>query len=63
MYLQEICKKLHHAIDKIDEERYDTAAKVEKVDKEVRGSKHVVLLIKETTLQSWSVAPVIFVSK
>lgn len=36
--LQEICKKLHAAIDKIDEDRYDIEAKVQKADKEVRRS-------------------------
>lgn len=39
MYLkhqQEICKKLHAIIDKIDEARYDAEAKVQKSDKEVR---------------------------
>uniref|UniRef100_A0A3P9IEA1 Troponin I2, fast skeletal type n=1 Tax=Oryzias latipes TaxID=8090 RepID=A0A3P9IEA1_ORYLA len=41
--LMEICKKLHHAIDKIDEERYDTAAKVEKVDKEIQDLKLKVI--------------------
>lgn len=38
---QEICKKLHTAIDKIDEARYDVEAKVQKADKEV---KHKVYL-------------------
>ncbi|KAM4554394.1 troponin I, fast skeletal muscle-like isoform 1-T2 [Fundulus diaphanus] len=33
--LTEVCKKLHHAIDKIDEERYDVEAKVQKVNKEI----------------------------
>ena len=32
---QEICKKLQQAADRIDEERYDTEAKVQKADKEV----------------------------
>lgn len=36
MCQQEICKKLHAAIDKIDEARYDVEAKVQKADKEVR---------------------------
>lgn len=35
MHQQEVCKKLHAAIDKIDEERYDAEAKVQKADKEV----------------------------
>lgn len=33
---QEICRKLHAAIDKIDEARYDAEAKVQKMEKEVR---------------------------
>uniref|UniRef100_A0A667Y4Q5 Troponin I type 2a (skeletal, fast), tandem duplicate 2 n=2 Tax=Myripristis murdjan TaxID=586833 RepID=A0A667Y4Q5_9TELE len=33
--LVEICKKLHQAIDKIDEDRYDSEAKVAKTDKEI----------------------------
>jgi len=37
--LQEICKKLHQAIDKIDETRYDSEAKVEKSDKEIEDLK------------------------
>ena len=32
---QEICKKLQQASDRIDEERYDSEAKVQKADKEV----------------------------
>lgn len=36
---QEICKKLHAAIDKIDEARYDAEAKVQKTDKEVRDKR------------------------
>lgn len=35
MHQQELCKKLHAAIDKIDDERYDAEAKVQKTDKEV----------------------------
>lgn len=34
---QEYCKKLHSLIDKIDEERYDVEAKVQKADKEVNS--------------------------
>ena len=34
-FLQDICKKLHQALDKIDEERYDAEAKVGKTNKEV----------------------------
>ena len=37
--LMEVCKKLHAAIDKIDEERYDIAAKVQKADKEIEDLK------------------------
>jgi len=37
--LMEICKKLQAAIDKIDEERYDIAAKVQKTDKEIDDLK------------------------
>ncbi|XP_038136436.1 troponin I, fast skeletal muscle-like [Cyprinodon tularosa] len=37
--LMEVCKKLHQAIDKIDEARYDTEAKVLKVDKEIQDLK------------------------
>ncbi|KAG7255387.1 hypothetical protein CRUP_022707, partial [Coryphaenoides rupestris] len=36
---EEICKKLQQAIDKIDEDRYDTEAKVEKSDKEISDLK------------------------
>ncbi|KAK5866794.1 hypothetical protein PBY51_011341 [Eleginops maclovinus] len=37
--LMEICKKLHQALDKIDEERYDSEAKVKKSDKEIDDLK------------------------
>ncbi|XP_012719120.2 troponin I, fast skeletal muscle [Fundulus heteroclitus] len=37
--LMEMCKKLHAAIDKIDEERYDIEAKVQKADKEIEDLK------------------------
>ncbi|XP_078112529.1 troponin I, fast skeletal muscle-like [Sander vitreus] len=37
--LMEICKKLHQALDKIDEERYDAEAKVTKTDKEIEDLK------------------------
>ncbi|XP_068459977.1 troponin I, fast skeletal muscle-like [Clinocottus analis] len=37
--LMEICKKLHQALDKIDEERYDSEAKVMKADKEIDDLK------------------------
>ncbi|XP_054632379.1 troponin I, fast skeletal muscle-like [Dunckerocampus dactyliophorus] len=33
--LMELCRKLHAAIDKIDEERYDAEAKVQKANKEI----------------------------
>uniref|UniRef100_A0A8C7MLR9 Troponin I2, fast skeletal type n=1 Tax=Oncorhynchus kisutch TaxID=8019 RepID=A0A8C7MLR9_ONCKI len=32
--LQEMCKTIHHQLDKVDEERYDLAGKVGKCDKE-----------------------------
>uniref|UniRef100_A0AAX7VSU8 Troponin I2, fast skeletal type n=1 Tax=Astatotilapia calliptera TaxID=8154 RepID=A0AAX7VSU8_ASTCA len=37
--LMELCKKLHAAIDKIDDERYDAEAKVQKADKEIEDLK------------------------
>ncbi|XP_056108135.1 troponin I, fast skeletal muscle-like isoform X2 [Rhinichthys klamathensis goyatoka] len=37
--LQELCKKLHHQIDTVDEERYDLQSKVGKADKEVEDLK------------------------
>uniref|UniRef100_A0A3B5KTQ4 Troponin I2, fast skeletal type n=1 Tax=Xiphophorus couchianus TaxID=32473 RepID=A0A3B5KTQ4_9TELE len=37
--LMELCKKIHAAIDKIDEERYDIEAKVQKADKEIEELK------------------------
>ncbi|KAM9854372.1 troponin I, fast skeletal muscle-like [Aulostomus maculatus] len=37
--LMDICKKLHQALDKIDEDRYDTEAKVVKTDKEIEELK------------------------
>lgn len=36
LVLQDVCRKLHALIDKVDEERYDLLAKVGKADKEVR---------------------------
>ncbi|XP_029613982.1 troponin I, fast skeletal muscle isoform X1 [Salmo trutta] len=33
--LQEMCKTIHHQLDKVDEERYDLAGKVGKCDKEI----------------------------
>ncbi|XP_004566236.1 troponin I, fast skeletal muscle [Maylandia zebra] len=41
--LMDFCKKLHQAIDKIDEERYDTQVKVEKADKEITELKMKVI--------------------
>uniref|UniRef100_A0A3Q0SFC3 Troponin I type 2b (skeletal, fast), tandem duplicate 2 n=1 Tax=Amphilophus citrinellus TaxID=61819 RepID=A0A3Q0SFC3_AMPCI len=37
--LMEACKKLQAVIDKIDEERYDAEAKVQKADKEIEDLK------------------------
>uniref|UniRef100_A0A665TGC4 Troponin I, fast skeletal muscle-like n=1 Tax=Echeneis naucrates TaxID=173247 RepID=A0A665TGC4_ECHNA len=37
--LMEICRKLHQALDKIDEERYDAEAKVAKSTKEIEDLK------------------------
>uniref|UniRef100_A0A8K9XCU2 Uncharacterized protein n=1 Tax=Oncorhynchus mykiss TaxID=8022 RepID=A0A8K9XCU2_ONCMY len=37
--LQEVCKTIHHQIDKVDEERYDLADKGGKCDKEVQKPK------------------------
>uniref|UniRef100_A0A8C1QCS4 Troponin I, fast skeletal muscle-like n=1 Tax=Cyprinus carpio TaxID=7962 RepID=A0A8C1QCS4_CYPCA len=37
--LQELCKKLHQQIDKVDEERYDLEAKVGKANKEIEDLK------------------------
>ncbi|XP_060893095.1 troponin I, fast skeletal muscle-like [Labrus mixtus] len=42
--LIEMCKKLHQAIDKIDDDRYDSEAKVAKTDKEIEELK---LKVKE----------------
>ncbi|XP_037307214.1 troponin I, fast skeletal muscle-like [Pungitius pungitius] len=41
--LMEFCKKLHQGIDKLDEERYDAYAKVEKSKKEIEDLKMKVL--------------------
>ncbi|KAM4734397.1 troponin I, fast skeletal muscle-like isoform 1-T2 [Anableps anableps] len=52
--LMEICKKLHAAIDKIDEARYDAEAKVQKANKEIEDLKlKVVNLagVKKPTLK------------
>uniref|UniRef100_A0AAY4D0E1 Troponin I, fast skeletal muscle n=1 Tax=Denticeps clupeoides TaxID=299321 RepID=A0AAY4D0E1_9TELE len=44
--LQDLCKKIHQNIDKVDEERYDLASKVSKGDKEIEDLKiNVVDLI------------------
>ncbi|XP_041853939.1 troponin I, fast skeletal muscle-like [Melanotaenia boesemani] len=37
--LMEVCKKLHTILDKIDEDRYDAEAKVQKADKEIEDLK------------------------
>lgn len=42
---QDFCKKLHLSLDKVDEERYDTEAKVAKTNKEVEKSWTRVLII------------------
>ncbi|XP_051546182.1 troponin I, fast skeletal muscle-like [Myxocyprinus asiaticus] len=44
--LQELCKKLHQQIDKIDEERYDMEAKVAKTNKETDDLKIKVVDLK-----------------
>ncbi|XP_062847143.1 troponin I, fast skeletal muscle-like [Trichomycterus rosablanca] len=44
--LQEFCKKLHQSIEKVDEERYDTEAKVAKSDKEIDELKIKVIDLK-----------------
>lgn len=44
LILQEICKKLQGAIDKIDEARYDAEAKVQKADKEVSNTNSMPVL-------------------
>ncbi|XP_056595867.1 troponin I, fast skeletal muscle-like isoform X2 [Triplophysa dalaica] len=37
--LQDLCKKLHQDIDRIDEERYDMNSKVDKANKEIEDLK------------------------
>ncbi|XP_034033216.1 troponin I, fast skeletal muscle-like [Thalassophryne amazonica] len=37
--LMDVCKQLHALIDKLDEERYDAEAKVQKADKEIEELK------------------------
>nr|AAQ13340.1 fast muscle troponin I [Danio rerio] len=44
--LQDLCKKLHQQIDKVDEERYDMEAKVAKADKEIEDLKVKVIDLK-----------------
>ncbi|XP_030645821.1 troponin I, fast skeletal muscle-like [Chanos chanos] len=44
--LQELCKKLHQTIDKVDEERYDMEAKVAKTNKEIDDLKLKVVDLK-----------------
>ncbi|KAI9532609.1 hypothetical protein NQZ68_030551 [Dissostichus eleginoides] len=41
--LQELCKKLHQALDKIDDSRYDAEAKVKKSDLEIEDLKMKVV--------------------
>ncbi|XP_033490629.1 troponin I, fast skeletal muscle-like [Epinephelus fuscoguttatus] len=41
--LMELCKKIHQAIDKVDEARYDAEAKVQKADKEIEDLKMKVV--------------------
>ncbi|XP_017341524.1 troponin I, fast skeletal muscle [Ictalurus punctatus] len=41
--LQDLCKKLHQTIDKVDEERYDLHSKVQKGDKEIEDLKIKVI--------------------
>ncbi|KAG9334381.1 hypothetical protein JZ751_008130, partial [Albula glossodonta] len=44
--MQELCKKLHQTIDKVDEERYDIESKVTKTDKEIDELKIKVIDLK-----------------
>ncbi|XP_018621003.2 troponin I, fast skeletal muscle-like [Scleropages formosus] len=44
--LQEVCKKLHQQIDKVDEERYDLESKVSKGVKEIEDLKIKVIDLK-----------------
>ncbi|XP_071005192.1 troponin I, fast skeletal muscle-like isoform X1 [Oncorhynchus clarkii lewisi] len=41
--LQELCKTIHHQIDKVDEERYDLADKGGKCDKEIEDLRIKVI--------------------
>ncbi|XP_036390796.1 troponin I, fast skeletal muscle-like [Megalops cyprinoides] len=44
--LQDLCKKLHQRIDKVDEERYDMESKVNKTNKEIDELKIKVIDLK-----------------
>ncbi|KAB5565562.1 hypothetical protein PHYPO_G00243000 [Pangasianodon hypophthalmus] len=44
--LQDLCKKLHQSIDKVDEERYDLESKVKKGEKEIEDLKIKVIDLK-----------------
>uniref|UniRef100_A0A9J8A3Z0 Uncharacterized protein n=1 Tax=Cyprinus carpio carpio TaxID=630221 RepID=A0A9J8A3Z0_CYPCA len=44
--LQHLCRDLHHKIDVIDEERYDTAFKVSKNDKEIQEMNQKIYEMK-----------------
>ncbi|XP_060765939.1 troponin I, fast skeletal muscle-like [Neoarius graeffei] len=44
--LQDLCKKLHQNIDKVDEERYDLEAKIKKGEKEIEDLKIKVIDLK-----------------
>ncbi|XP_053538368.1 troponin I, slow skeletal muscle [Ictalurus punctatus] len=44
--LQDLCRDLHHKIDVIDEERYDTEVKVSKNEKEIQEMTHKIIELK-----------------
>ncbi|MCI4381710.1 hypothetical protein PGIGA_G00255060 [Pangasianodon gigas] len=44
--LQDLCRKLHQSIDKVDEERYDLESKVKKGEKEIEDLKIKVIDLK-----------------
>ncbi|KAM9753289.1 troponin I, slow skeletal muscle-like [Menidia menidia] len=44
--LQNLCKEIHQKIDKVDEERYDFAAKVAINDKEIRDLSQKIFELK-----------------
>ncbi|XP_061077706.1 troponin I, fast skeletal muscle-like isoform X2 [Conger conger] len=44
--MQEFCKKLHHQIDELEEERYDLEIKVTKCSKEIEDMKFKVIDLK-----------------